>query len=592
MMKNSTAVRLLGFSLAVSLVLCLPAFLMPLQRGFFAKRFPAEFSAWTNNGSFSYLDSFHMAEDQYTYAARIQHAGSHLLPGDAYIRENHSPRLLVRDFIPFYALGWVYRLVGDMPRAWVAIHLLLTFLWVPCLYLFLRRMGAKSEAALFIAVTSTLFNDMTRLLVSGGPVAMAKDAAQYFFWLLGSYIYWPGPTRLLRPLFTYPCLFLAGAAFAWLDSKRSRAAVLVSGAAGGALLYVHPDVFGFYAGAGVLFTAYSLWRERARALPLLASLAISGLVCLPWLAINASSSSEELDMMGRIYGRMPEWGSVLYLACAASCWRLLRSERLALWTACGLITLVLAVNSQIVIGWQTNHATWFYLANTIVALLLAVDWSRRLRVKTESWLWLAACAVLLAAPRALSYSVQHYKIYALPRYEEDALRWLNQNTPQDSVVVALSPMTNFHLPSHTHDKIMIARLFLLTSDLSVKENAERVNFALSLYGVAPRTFMKEGMDASGQWERKLWSGEADAASRERSGALLGYFDVIAPDRMLDLLETTGREAPGAKFPADYLWVGPFEKSVAPDFADRARRSGWETVFENPDVTLYRLPVAR
>jgi hypothetical protein len=575
------------FAAATTLVLLLPAFLMPAQRKFFQTKFPEQAAAWANNGSFSLLDSFHMAEDQYTYAARIQHAGSHALPGDPYIRENKSARLTVRDFLTFYALGWSYRFTGDMPQAWLLMHLGLTLLWVPILFSLARRMGASEELALFIAVVSTLFNDLTRLLHGTNPVQIAKDAVQYAFWLLGSYHYWPGPTRLLRPLFTYPCLF--GAALALLAADRGRTAgrLVLAGLAGAALAYVHPDVWVAYVGASGLYVSWALAKEKSRALPLVGALAVTGLASLPSVYYNLSLHSE-LAVLGRVVGRTPEWASFLYVAAVASCWTLLKANGAARWAAGGITTSFLAMNSQLVIGYSSDHSLWFYLANTLTAILLAARWLPELKLAPVSWVWLSACAVLLALPRAISYSAHHYKIYALPQPEEDAYRWLKANTEQDAVVAALSPTTNFRLPVHTENKTLVARQFPILSDISTQENAERLRYGLSLFGAAPGRFVDETLDRSGQWERKLWSGEVDRASRERSLAVLGYFDIIDEKGLRELLAAPAPADGAARFAPDYLWYGPFEKTLAPKLPAAAKKAGWQPVFANAETTIFRI----
>jgi len=585
-------ILLLAFSLATSAILCLPAFLMPWQRDFYRRNFPDYFNSWTHNGSFSLADSFYMALDNYTYAAHVQHAGSHSLPGDPFIKENTGWRMTGRDFLSYYILGGIFRLAGDMPTTWVVVHVLFAFLWVPCLYLLIRQMGAAAELAVFIAVVSTVLADMTRLTGVFPYWHALRDALQYFFWPIGSYTYWFGPLRLTRPLLTYPCLFAAASLFIWADKSRSKTAALASGVAGGALAYIHPDVWAGYIGASVLFGAYSFRRDRTLPRLLLVSLATTFFISAPmWLlglwSVQDPASTKE-------FGREPEWSSLIYLAAILACWSRIKINRMALWIACLLGALFGALNIHVLLGWRVGYSLqnlWFDLCNTFAPLLLSAHWLEKLKLKRETWLWAAACMLLLALPRAFNYSTLHYKMYALPRHEEEAYGWLKKNTPKDSVVAALSVMTNLRIPVHTHNKVLTApALVPMHSELTPAENADRLINALNLFGVDIKKFSQASLDCSSRWESRLWVGEIDAEGAQRCGAALSYFPPTASSQnFLSLLQEALARTRHEEYAADYLWFGPFERELAPRWGRPSGRSGWEKVYENPSIAIFRSP---
>ena len=158
----------------------------------------------------------------------------------------------------------------------------------------------------------------------------------------------------------------------------------------------------------------------------------------------------------------------------------------------------------------------------------------------------------------------------------------------DSVVATLSPMTNYRIPVHTHDKTLVSRIFALTSDISYGENARRLNYALSLFGADRRRFVDQGMDRSGEWERKLWLGEVDARSHERSGTLLGYFDMTSPEPVRALLVRAAADPGPQDYAVDYLWLGPFEKDLIGPRVRLPRESERRKVFENAMVTIFQV----
>lgn len=576
----TTHARVWAFALATSLVVCLPVLLMPIQRRFYQKHFPDDFSHWTHNGRFSLIDSYYLAEDEYPYAARIHESAAHVLPGDPYIKENKSLRLISRDLITFAVLGRLSRLFGGIPASWAAFRLIGTLLWVPCLFVLLRRMDVDEGPALFWAAVSTVFADFARLIVGHDPAALARALVEYSFWPLGSYQYWFGPARLTRPLFTQPWLFLAGPVFVWASSpaRRSIGPAILSGVLGGLLIYVHPDVWAAYAAASGLFFLFSLRRGEAGEGAI--SLAVSAAVSAPWLFLNGTLPDTG-DVIARAATHLPELASFFYLLAVWLSRRTL-SNPTALWCACLLVGLFAALNAQVLTGSATNGSLWFYLGNAFAVLLLGAAASDALRWPRERWLWLTACALLLAVPRGMSYSVLHYRIQALPKDQEEALSWLDAKTAPDSVVACLSPMTTLQIPVHTRDKTFVSMVYPLTSDLAVEQNASRLRAALELFGVDQDRFVRFGMDDSGRWAERLWLGEIDDLSRDRSGSIVRYFGVMDEARFRGLL-ASGAPSSVKDAALDYAWVGPFEKALGVRIAD-----GWTKVYENPSVTIYRV----
>ena len=578
-----------AFALGVGLVLSLPFALMPLQRRFYERHFPEYFAGWPNNGSFSAIESFAMDTDAFSYAARIRQAGTHLLPGDPHIKENHSRRLILRDFLTMSVLGLVYRVAGSVSGAWILAQFALSVLWVPCLYALMLALELEAPAALFVAVAYTLFEDLTRLPMTLNAGELTRSVAQYLAWPLGSYLYWFGPTRFTRPLFTYPCLFLAALLVARLEKRREWAAAAACGLAGGALIYVHPDVWAAFMGATGLLALYLSWRERSLNLHLFAALGLALAVSVPGVLAARPGPAGEISIVVPA-ARAFDPKALLYLGAAALAWfGGLRASKLALWCMGLLVTIALALNASLLTGYQgAATSLWWYLGNTFSALLLLTLLARRLRLQPSTWRWLALTALLLAVPRAMTYSVLHYQLYAMPRAQEEALAWLDHNTPEDSVVAALNPIANFRVSIYTHDKILTSLIFPLTSNIPVAENARRLSQALGLYGVPSQRFVDLGLAPSNSWGRNLWIGQVDVDEHERAAVLRYFLELDEPKTFEALLTAAEAQPAPAPFEADYLWVGPFErKLMGPGGLPKSLKA--QQVYANASVTLYKLP---
>jgi hypothetical protein len=563
-----------ALSLATGVVLTLPFLLMPLQRRFYAKHFPAQFAGWPRNGSFSPLESMHLDVDMFPYAARMREAGTHAIPYDPHIKENRTTALALRDFLSFEVLGLFYRAAGSVPAGWVLAQFAFSALWVWALAWLLGEAGVERPAALSLAVILTLFNDWTRLPMTLDPKVLLGSVAQYSLWLLGSYNYWFGPTRFTRPLLTYPALFAAAVLAARAARTRRWGAALAAGAAGGLLSLVHPDVWALYFGATGLFSAWLWATERRFPLTLAGSLALTAALSAPWALISLRGSRIAAETAVRAFDPR----CLIYAAFAAAALSK-RKNAMAAWWGCALAGVALLLNASLLTGHQGSEPTlWIYLGNTFALIVLAKLFADRARLSAASWRWLAAAALLAALPRAFGYAQTHYRLYAMPQDDEAALSWLEANAPKDSVVAALSPLTVSRLPVYAGTKTLAALIFPLTSDLSFEDNAARLRETLALYHASPKAFVDQGFDASSRWEDKLWGGVIDDAGHERSGLIARYFnDLSDPGRLLILLESARPSSHGA----DYVWVGPFERALMGRF-----KIGGKPVYENATVALY------
>jgi len=560
---------------------------MRMERRFYQARFPEYFRSWTNNGSFSMVDSFTLSEDNYYYAARIRQAGTHLRAADPYIRENRSLRLALTDGLTFFCFGLIQRLTGDIRTTWILAQFVFVLLWVPVLYAFMRRLGAGANQALCVAVAFTLFADLTRSFFIDRHFAdLLKNTLQYMFWFLGSYHYFFGPTRITGPLFTHLALFIASLAFVRADARKDWGSVAIAGLSGGLLAYVHFDVWLAFLGAAPLYGLWRSWSARAIAWRIGAVWLIAAALSLP-LILSQASGLGGRDFLGVLWERRPDWRALPFLAGAVlALWRIGR-DGMALWCACMLAAMFLASNAQVLTGWSMGgQGHWFYIGNTFLALTLGRVAGGKKPTDSPAWLCLAGFMCLLALPRVTGYSALHYQIYGMRAAQEEAFSWLSKNTPRDSVVAALSPQTNLKIPVHTHNKIAVSFLFPVVSDIAPAENARRIIHALSLFGAGLEDFLREGRSGSEDWGKHLWTGVLDTESQERAGSFFLYFCMLDRSKILSLLRDTASSAPTAGYPADYLWVGPFERRLIPA-SGLPGRDKLQRVFANSEITLYR-----
>jgi len=564
----------------------LPAPLMRAERRFFRDHYPAVARGWADNGSFSMVDSFSMSEDNYNYAAKIRQAGTHAFPGDPYIRGNDSARLAVRDGLTYWIFGLFFRVLGDINATWIVSQAFFTLLWIPLLYAILLLTGAARRQAVCVATGVTLFSDLARYIVlQGHPLlAQLRQAAQYAFWFLGSYHYFMGPTRITGPALTFVAFFAAALLFVWAARRRGAAAAAAAGLLGGLLVYIHTDVWTVYGGACALYTAAVSWRKRRIDWRLALLLLCAGLVAVPWLVLNRGSAGDA-QLMGAVFGRRVAWDSWPWLVGAWLAWRFAGETEMGLWLCCALIAVTIGRNSSLIVGFGFPELpNWLVIGNVLLAVVIGRGLGGRKPADREGWLWAAALLCALALPRAISYSAQHYFLYALPSDQEDALRWLDENTPKDAVVATLSPMTNLQIPVHTHDKTLFASICPHLSDIGARENARRIDYALSLFGADPKRYWAK-LNEPSDWGDELWRGVVDVPGRERGMWHVATFCNLPEPLIGELILHARADRGGATYPADYFWQGPFESEL---MAKKAPPPGAREVYRNASVKIYKL----
>ena len=165
-----------------------------------------------------------------------------------------------------------------------------------------------------------------------------------------------------------------------------------------------------------------------------------------------------------------------------------------------------------------------------------------------------------------------------------AYEWLNANTPNDSVVMTPSFITNVEIPIHTHNRIFLARAYQsLASD---KEVINRLLITYKLFGV-PAAYLYEMLETyDGVFNLvtlKYFSRELDAFYK--GGAKYGGYTIPIAEKKKILNEYTFFNLP-EKLPyrLDYIFVGPREREMGiPEDAFH----GMKKLYEADGIIIYK-----
>ena len=568
-----------GIALLTASVMCCAYPLMYAYRAARQAKEPELAARWANDGRFSMLAIFggEHVQEEVIYAARAREAAEHLVPFDPFVNENKSALILLADHVTHRVMGLPFLVFRNMDAVWLLWRFACAFLWFLLLHRLAWLATGSGPQALFSAVFATCFSYLlTFLFVANLNGSLAHDA-----WTLLSYGRTEGLLRLPRPGFTYMALFAASLLAVRAAEKPGRRWALISGAAGGLLAYVRPDVWSMYMGTMGVFTVIRSVKARRIDWTLAASTALSLLISLPFVWLIATVDRETARGTGMAARAAYDWSAWIYLLGAASLLRL-RREPIHVFLASMLGFMFLFLHAPLVTGFSVQPDHWKYIAN-IFFFLAAVALLPKAWKSARAWELAAAALLGVALLQGASFAALHYEFFGLPRDIQGGLDRLDRDAPLDSVVLALDPEINSLVPAMTPSKVLVSPYnFTLVSDLAVAKNVERIRRALALLGADEKRFVRETILEGRDAPRRDYT----SARREGARELL-MLNMAIGYRREDFAAMFGRGPVQTDLPEpDYVWIGPFErKYAAPGFL-KAHPS-WAVIYQNGGVALYR-----
>lgn len=585
----------------MALSICAGYFLMPVFRGVWQSHYPSLSAQWANDGRFSLLGWFgtELGYEELWFAARVNEA--HLgRPGrEPFVRESPSRRKLFIDVVAFSAMGAVRRLAGSMNGAWLGMRFLCCIFWVVLLFRLCRQAGQAPAPALFCAAFVTGFSYiLTFLFLENMHWQASLRAWGHNAWSVLTYGRTESVFRLPRPGVAYAFLFLAATTLIRAADGGWRR-VLLGGVLGGALAYVHFDVWSTYIVACWAFAAAVWWKEGRLPRSLLWTAAVATVVSLPFVYYNHSPSPE---LVMRAMGATPGPAALLYIVIflAGLRWGRTRAE---LFFSCAALATCVMVNHGLVLGYQLEYHHWMYIGNIFVFLLAVslLGASRGGRARPGPWLLAAGVLASAAFLQGVCYAAIHFPFQGLPKDYDGALDWLQSHTRRDDVVLSLNPEVNSLIPAFTPDKVFFPSGMPTVSDYPLLASTERLLAALDFIGADRERFLREVLFAPPLHTRRgildtgLKRGELEktefykflyfttpapyAHSLVSRAAAAAGAPRACPRDWLDRLESPV-SAP------DYIWVGSLER----EYAGRCFSAGLtpsREVYRNPSVTIYR-----
>lgn len=325
------------------------------------------------------------------------------------------------------------------------------------------------------------------------------------------------------------------------------------------------------------------------------------------------------------FGRFVRWSDwkfyILLIVGWLSVWYLARrawvASVLPLYFGVLFLAVVAGHNMQLVTGFTISPDHWIsrglYLPFALLlGVVVAVVWERLVRprlAQQSKWLMPALgmllCAYLLsgAASAQARLTVRLAWTHLLPVHITDALVWVDQNVPEDAVIVTPSLFISELIPYETRARVFVPQAWNTVAPF--QELRERWFMTLRLVG------------ASEEWVRASFQQAPDGVPFSLTQRLIRFgldprnylvgfgfreWQDDSPDKeVVHISEPTidafvaeyraGQaqpgEALGKKYRADYLLVTkgdlPDPASLVPIFLT------WERVYDARGVSIYRIP---
>ena len=362
---------------------------------------------------------------------------------------------------------------------------------------------------------------------------------------------------------------------------------------------------------GLLLSLLFLKGKRDEAIKIFLAGIIGIFVSIPfWINyFNLASLLQYNELIERTVGKEVGYGFrfdlwmdyLVYVAIAILVLWLgekLKTPIKALFLAALALAGIVVLNLQVLSGFNVQSDHWFsrvfIIPHNIIAASVAYDLflyfkpsvavlADKYRTTLRVVFFVAVLyfsAGVLYNQTVIEKRVTHN--YKVPGAVMKSYEWLNQNTPNDSVIMTPSLETNVEVPVYTHNRIFLTRAY--NSLASDEELLDRLYITYKLFGVTAAYLDEMIQSYDGVFHFfmvKYFGNELDAYLRRGSG---GYMLPRAVREKV-LNEYTFFEFPEQiQYKIDYLFVGPREKSIG---LDEQALSRYKKVYNSNEVEIYQ-----
>lgn len=570
-------------------------------------------------------------EEGFSYGVRVREVmDGHFADGDPYLFE-YKGQFTTWDYYPLSLLiGSAAKLIGvQNPQKifiWLDLFLppITVFIIYALFYIFCqRRSWSMLGALIFVAFPNiAIYKNFFSLSLYQGDVFLSiRSLLEQGFNPDFSRLFVPSLTMIFFSLFLLAIFYL-------LTRPEIRwRVILLAGLTYGALFYVYFYYWVFATIALGLAIIISAFIERNLARRLLGVIGIGLVVSIPYwtryyLAIQNPLFHEYIARVGLEYSHRPVIGSVghafLVFIIIAVFWRLRKKNGrpMLIWCSATLLATLVVLNIQVIFGFNPQPDHWGSRVNVyikIIWLLMLIFFAtqfflNRWREKQfDRWLaraslFLIALFLVIALISQVDNMVALKTFYIFQDDTRQALVWIDEHTPIDSVVISPSQKTRKLIPYLTH-----ANSYLPEACMSLASKQEIINRYLDVYTlfkvrrelfIASLTDATTSLPAGSHYQSTNYQEEIESSfsifcdeySPKYDAAATNERRIIRDNIVVSLTqgfdESKIRRFVDLPWRADYVFFGPGEKLISKFKPEN--NSELSLVYRNQTVQIYKI----
>ncbi len=570
-------------------------------------------------------------EEAFSYGVRVREVmDGHWADGDPYLYE-HKGQFTTWDYYPLSLLaGSGAKLLGvhnpETLFIWFDLFLppVTILIMYALFYAFCRKKSWSALGALiFVAFPNiTIYQNFFKVsLYQGRMFSYVLSLLKQGFNPDFSRLFVPGLTTIFFSLFLLAiCRLLERA------EVRPRR-LLFAGLAYGALFYVYFYYWVFATIALGLAVMIDLFLGRSLVRRLLITMGIGFAVSIPYwiryfLAIQNPLFHEYIARIGIEYSHRPTLGSIAHALLVPviiiAFWFLRKTigRPILVWSSATLLATLVALNIQVVLGFNPQPDHWGSRVNVyilvmwlVVLLFFAVRFfqnrlgeKRSIRRLKDLSLFFIVFFLTIALISQVDNIVIYKGSYMVQDDVRQALSWIDQHTPVDSVVVTPAEKTRMLVPylTHSNSYLPMACMSLASKQEIISRYPEvyalfkvpRELFVASLFDVAEKlppgshylnTNYKEEMESNS-------SVFCDEYNHKYDAVITSAHRVIPDEVVASLLQ--GFDSQKIKhfadlpWRADYVFFGPGERLISK--INLKNNPELSLVYQNETVQIFKI----
>ncbi len=379
----------------------------------------------------------------------------------------------------------------------------------------------------------------------------------------------------------------------------------------------------YLAGYGILFLVALFSKNKKIVTKMIGIGIFSILISIPfWIIYKSNSNLDAFKTFGLFHAHYLEYFfSIRYLIAATLLFLIAKKKTITkeYFVMSFMLGGILCLNIQLLTGFTVNPNHWpprleiffmFFLVYLLFLVTKRLNNKNLLNLKYKKIQLLPVTVSVLLVIYMIIYQVKYSQVgmrgQIISAKQNELFNWLNDKTPEDSVVLGLGVETAYYITSQTHNNVYIP--YLGFSFASWNEQTDRIAISYNLLGInykkLSQEFNKPGWVGSHyvaqydfhkyyyMYDKNAYPEDVWSQIQKRDPVRNWYVRYLPyPERqkiMQKFLDDSSLtiEAQINKYKLDYILVGSYDRDLGFDQASISKFS--QKVFDNGEYQVFNI----